>query len=157
MATEPISTAYFLNLSYQSVCLYVYLSYRYKVTARLSVFLHLVRLGKHVPAATNTCYNRKIVLCGAAPVLSTESPWVCSCIPLLLLGNNLVKALLRQQRTPPTFQSYISLLLSACLVLVSCLAYFSTLRMERYVPPKSWCTCTELRGVTTVFSSYLYF
>jgi hypothetical protein len=39
MATEPISTAYFIKPSHQSVCLYVYPSYRCKATARLSVSL----------------------------------------------------------------------------------------------------------------------
>jgi hypothetical protein len=34
IATEPISTAYFVNLCYQSLCLYVYPSYRCKATAR---------------------------------------------------------------------------------------------------------------------------
>jgi hypothetical protein len=42
MATEPISAAYLINPSLQSVCLYVSLSCRCKVTARLSVPLHLM-------------------------------------------------------------------------------------------------------------------
>jgi hypothetical protein len=42
MATNPIPTAYFINPSRQSVCLYAYLSYRCKATARLSVSLHSV-------------------------------------------------------------------------------------------------------------------
>jgi hypothetical protein len=43
MAREPISTAYFINPSRQSVCLYLYPP----VVARQ-------RLGKNVTAATNT-------------------------------------------------------------------------------------------------------
>jgi hypothetical protein len=43
MAPEPISTAYFVNTSRLSVCLYVYPS-----------FVARQRLGKNVPAATNT-------------------------------------------------------------------------------------------------------
>jgi hypothetical protein len=42
MATEPISTAYFMNPSHQSVCLYVYPPYRCKATALLIVSLHSV-------------------------------------------------------------------------------------------------------------------
>jgi hypothetical protein len=43
MATEPISTAYFINPSHQSLCLYVYPT----IVARQ-------RLGKNITAATNT-------------------------------------------------------------------------------------------------------
>jgi hypothetical protein len=42
MSPEPISTAYFINPSHQSVCLHVYPSYCCKTTARLSVFLYSV-------------------------------------------------------------------------------------------------------------------
>jgi hypothetical protein len=42
MATEPISMAYFINPSHQSVCLYVYSSYRCYATDLLSVSIHLV-------------------------------------------------------------------------------------------------------------------
>jgi hypothetical protein len=48
------------------------------------------RLGKHVPAATNTRNNRRIIGCVCL--------WVCLCIPLLLLGNNSVKSFRRQKR-----------------------------------------------------------
>jgi hypothetical protein len=47
------------------------------------------RLGKHVPAATNTRNNRRNVgrvILYAVRVLSKESLWVCLRIPLLLLG-----------------------------------------------------------------------
>jgi hypothetical protein len=50
MAPEPISTAYLLNPSCQSVCLYVYPF----IVARQ-------RLGGNVTAATNTRSNRRIV------------------------------------------------------------------------------------------------
>jgi hypothetical protein len=40
MATESVSTAFFINPSHQTVCLYVYPSYRCKTTVRLSGFLH---------------------------------------------------------------------------------------------------------------------
>jgi hypothetical protein len=43
MAPEPISAVYFINPSYESVCLYVYPS----IVAR-------ERIGKNVTAATNT-------------------------------------------------------------------------------------------------------
>jgi hypothetical protein len=49
MDPEPISTAYFINLSHQSVCLYVQL-----VVARQ-------RLGKYIPTATNTRNSRRII------------------------------------------------------------------------------------------------
>jgi hypothetical protein len=51
------------------------------------------RLGKHVPAATNTRNNRGtiggVIFC-AVRALSKGSLWVCLCIPLSLLGNNSV-------------------------------------------------------------------
>jgi hypothetical protein len=43
MALEPVSTAYFINPSHQSVCLYVY----------PHIFVRQ-RLGKNVTVATNT-------------------------------------------------------------------------------------------------------
>jgi hypothetical protein len=43
MASEPISTAYFINPSHQCLCLYVY-----------SPIVARQRLGKNVTAATNT-------------------------------------------------------------------------------------------------------
>jgi hypothetical protein len=51
VAPDPISTAYFINLSYHSVCLW-----SPHIVARQ-------RLGKHVPAAMNT-RNKKEVLDG---------------------------------------------------------------------------------------------
>jgi hypothetical protein len=50
MAPEPISAAYFLNPSHQSMHLCVY-----------PLLVARQRLGKHVPAAMNTPNNRRIV------------------------------------------------------------------------------------------------
>jgi hypothetical protein len=47
---EPISTIYFINSYHQTVCLYVY-----------STTVAMQRLFKQVPAAANTCNNRKVV------------------------------------------------------------------------------------------------
>jgi hypothetical protein len=52
MTTEPISTAYFINLFHQSVCLYVY-----------SLIVARQRLGKNTSAGTYTRSNRRIVGC----------------------------------------------------------------------------------------------
>lgn len=52
------------------------------------------RLGKHVLTAKNTRNNRRIfgrVIFFAVHVLSKESPWVCLCTPLSLLGNSSAK------------------------------------------------------------------
>jgi hypothetical protein len=49
MATELISTAYFINPFHQSVCLYVYPSYRCSVKC-ITPFVARERLGKHVTA-----------------------------------------------------------------------------------------------------------
>jgi hypothetical protein len=74
MAPEPISMAYFINPSHQST--------------RMCIPLFIARqvLGKHVPAATNTCNTRRTV------------ERVCLCIPLSLLDNNSVKTFPRQRR-----------------------------------------------------------
>jgi hypothetical protein len=59
------------------------------------------RLGKHVPPATNTRNDRRIigrVIFYAIPILSKESLWVCLCIPLSLLGKNSVRTFPRQRR-----------------------------------------------------------
>jgi hypothetical protein len=52
MTTEPISAAYFINPSTQSLCPYVY-EYTFIVARKL--------LGKHVPAATNTHNDTRII------------------------------------------------------------------------------------------------
>jgi hypothetical protein len=51
MATDPILTAYFINPAHQSTCLYVY-----------PLIVAKQRLGKHVPAATNTHSTREELL-----------------------------------------------------------------------------------------------
>jgi hypothetical protein len=59
------------------------------------------RFGKHVPAATNTRNNRRIVgriIFYAAHVLSKKNLWVCLCNPLPLLGNNSVKTFPPQRK-----------------------------------------------------------
>jgi hypothetical protein len=53
-------------------------------------FIARQRLGKHVPAATNTHNNRRIY--------GRVCLWVCLCIPLSLLGNISVKKFPRQRR-----------------------------------------------------------
>jgi hypothetical protein len=55
MAPHPISTAYFINLSHQSVCLYVCMC--------IHPFIARQRLGKHITAAANTRNNRRIIGC----------------------------------------------------------------------------------------------
>jgi hypothetical protein len=62
MAPEPISMAYFLNPSHQSVCLSVCVSLL-SLPGKGSVkyippFVTRQRLSKHVPVATNTLNNR---------------------------------------------------------------------------------------------------
>jgi hypothetical protein len=92
MVPEPISTAYFINPSHQSVCLYVY--YPLSLLGKASVkyippFIARQRLGKHVPTATNTRKNRGIA--------GRVSLWVCLCISLSLLGNNSVQKFPQQR------------------------------------------------------------
>jgi hypothetical protein len=62
MATETISAAYFINPSHQSVCLYVYPSYRCwaKLGKCIAPFVTRQRFGKDVSAATNTRNNGRI-------------------------------------------------------------------------------------------------
>jgi hypothetical protein len=72
LAPQPISMTYFINPSHQSVCLYVYPP----IIARQ-------RHSKHVPAATNTRNDRRIVglvILYNARALSKESLWVSVCI-----------------------------------------------------------------------------
>jgi hypothetical protein len=87
MAAEPISTAYLINPSHQSMC--------------IPPFDARQRLDKHVPAATDTRNNRtivgRVIFCEVC-VLSKESQWVYLCILHSLLGNKSVKTLPRQQR-----------------------------------------------------------
>jgi hypothetical protein len=90
MSPEPVSTAYFINPSHQSVCLYVY-----------PPIVTRQRLGKHVPAAMIIRKNRRIigrvVFCTVRVVLK-ERLWVCLCINLSLPGNGSVNTFQRQGR-----------------------------------------------------------
>jgi hypothetical protein len=59
------------------------------------------QLGKHVPTATNTRKNRRIVgrvILYAIRVLSEESMWVCLCIHPSLVGNSSINTFPRQLR-----------------------------------------------------------
>jgi hypothetical protein len=85
---EPISTAYFINPSHQSVCMYI------------SPTVARQRLGKHVPSAMNTRKNRKIVghvIFYAVHTVSKESLWVCVSV-LIVARQRLDKHVPRQQR-----------------------------------------------------------
>jgi hypothetical protein len=85
MSSDPISTAYLVNASHQSVCLYVNIARQ--------------RLGKDVTAATNT-HNSRIsgrIILSAVRVVSKESLWVRLCIPLLLLVNGSVNTFPRHR------------------------------------------------------------
>jgi hypothetical protein len=67
------------------------------------------RPGKHVPAATNTRNNRRIVgrvIFYAVRVLSNGSLWVCLCILLSLYCKNSVKTFTRQRRISGGVFSY---------------------------------------------------
>jgi hypothetical protein len=72
---ETISTAWFINLTYQFVCLYVCSSICCSLKVRQSIPLFIAgqRLGKHVPAATNKCNDNRIV--------GYVCLWACPCIP----------------------------------------------------------------------------
>jgi hypothetical protein len=103
METEPISTAYFINPSHQSVCLCVYpsIAARQQLVKCIPPSGAKQRLGKHVPTVTNTRNNRGAVggvTFYAVRVLSKESLWVCLCISLPLLGNNSVKTFPRERK-----------------------------------------------------------
>jgi hypothetical protein len=69
MAPESISTAYFINSSHQSLCIYVY-----------PPIVAKQQLGKHVPTAKNTRNNRRIVgvvvFC-TVRVVSKDSLQIC--------------------------------------------------------------------------------
>jgi hypothetical protein len=81
---------YFINPSHQSVCLYMQ-----------PPIIAEKRLGKHVPAATNTRNNKIIIrriVFYAARVVSKESLWVCLCMSLWLLGKDSVNTFPRQRR-----------------------------------------------------------
>jgi hypothetical protein len=90
MASEPISTAYFINSSHQSVFICVFP----RIVVRQ-------RLGRHVPVTKNTRNNIRVVggvVSYKVRVISKESLWVCLCIPSSLPGNGSVNTFPRQQR-----------------------------------------------------------
>jgi hypothetical protein len=62
MAPELISTPYFINPSYQSVCLHVVpiIVARHRLGKKKNAFVATQRLRKNVTAATNTRNNRII-------------------------------------------------------------------------------------------------
>jgi hypothetical protein len=86
MATEPISTAYFINLPsvYMCVCVSLLSLLGNGSIKCIPPNVARQRLGNHVTAATNTCNNRQIVgriIFYAVRVISKESLCVCLCIP----------------------------------------------------------------------------
>jgi hypothetical protein len=90
--SESISGAYLINISHQSVCLYVYHAYTCLVKAWLN-WSFLVLLGNcwvNSFLRQRTCNNRRIVRCVYL--------WVCLRICLSLLGNNSVKTFPQQRR-----------------------------------------------------------
>jgi hypothetical protein len=90
MAPEPISAAYFINPSLQSVSVCVSLLSLQDNDWVIRRFGARQRIGKHVAAATNTGNNRII--------FGRVCLWVCLRIPLSPLGNNPVKTFPRQGR-----------------------------------------------------------
>jgi hypothetical protein len=77
MAAKPISMAYFINPSLQSVYLYV------SMYVCIPPFCARQRLGKHIPAVTNTCYSRRIVghiIFYVGCLLSKEGLWGSVCV-----------------------------------------------------------------------------
>jgi hypothetical protein len=98
MTSKPISTAYFINRSHQSVCLYMYPH----IVARK-------RLDKNLTATTNTRNNRRVVD-------ALFSMWSVSyqrrvhslCIPLSFLGENSVKTFSRQRKIVVGVVSYVA-------------------------------------------------
>jgi hypothetical protein len=104
-APEPISTAYFIDRVHQSVSVCV------------SPIIAWQRLGRHVPAATNT-HNRRFVggvvflmVC----IISNKCQWVSLCIPLSLLGNGALNMIQRQRGIVGGVTFYV-----VCVVLKNC-------------------------------------
>jgi hypothetical protein len=96
MASEPFLVAYFINPSDQ--CPYVYLP----IVARQ-------RLVKPLPAVKYAHNNRGIigrVVFYAVCVLSTESLWVCLCIPPIIARQRLGKHVPAQRRIIRVVVSY---------------------------------------------------
>jgi hypothetical protein len=103
MAPEPISTAYYINPSHQSVCLYVYPSYHCKATARLSVSLHSVLGNGSVTTfqqqRTHATIDKFLNALFSIRSVSYQRR-VCGSLwsPLSLLDNNSVKTFPRERR-----------------------------------------------------------
>jgi hypothetical protein len=81
MASELISTSYFVNPSHQSVCLYVYLSF--SLLGKGSVkcdppFVSRQWFGKNITAATNTHATVELLDASLSmfPFISKESRWL---------------------------------------------------------------------------------
>jgi hypothetical protein len=87
MAPEPISTAYFIDASHQSVRLYVYAdgNVSVKTLPRQRIHTHASRI-----------IVGRVLFC-AVRVVSKESLWICLCIPLSFLGNGSVNTFPRQR------------------------------------------------------------
>jgi hypothetical protein len=91
MAPEPISTAYFINPSHQSVSVCVsLLSLPGKGSVKcIPPFSARQRLGNTFPPQRIQATSEELLgVC----------VWVCLCIPLLLLGNNSVKTFPRERK-----------------------------------------------------------
>jgi hypothetical protein len=123
---EPIFMklrVYFINLCYQCVWLYMY-----------SPFGARKWVDKHVPAATNTCNNRKLV--------GRMCLYVWLCIPLLV-GKSLVKTFYRQRRVVGT-----SLPRQPCCIegkqAISSSQNLFTLEKRRAQLSKNWMSCLPL-------------
>jgi hypothetical protein len=94
-----------LHKSLPSVCVSVYVSLLLLQGNGSVKCIRLIgamqRLGKHIPEATNTYNNRRIiglVIFYVVSLLWNETLWVCLCILLSLLGNNSIKTFPRQRR-----------------------------------------------------------
>jgi hypothetical protein len=76
-APEPISTAYFVNLSYQSVsvCVSLLSLLGNGLVECIPPFISRQRLGKYVLVANNTRNNRRIV--GRVCLWVSVSPYRC--------------------------------------------------------------------------------
>jgi hypothetical protein len=98
----PISTAYFINPSHQSVSVCVsVLSLQGNGSVKcIPHFRARQRLDKHVSVATNAPNNRTIVGRAIFYAVMYYKTKVCGsvCVPLSLLGKNSVKTFLRQRR-----------------------------------------------------------
>jgi hypothetical protein len=124
MASKPISTAYFINPSHQSVCLCVsFLSFLGKGYENCTpVLIAKQRLRKRIPAAIIH-----------ATVEELLDAWVCGrclCIRLSLLGNSSVKLYPCQRRNVGGF--------------VSCMVRVGSKEIRRLILPRTSCISIRL-------------